>query len=72
MYKFLSSYRHLANISQSELAKLLGINQSAYSLKESGKGKFSVDEAILIYDYIIDKIDKEDIVPLQKMFKRFY
>lgn len=70
MYRYLCSKRNLAKISQTELAKMLNIHQSAYSMKENGKTAFSIEEAIKVYKYINSKLIDEDKIPFEKMFKK--
>lgn len=70
MYKYLAAYRDLANISQSEIARVLNIYQSSYSMKENGKNKFSVDEALRVYEYINSRLEIQDRIPFEKMFKK--
>lgn len=38
--------RMISNISTAKMARLLGIAQSTYTNKETGKSKFTVDEAV--------------------------
>lgn len=70
MYKYLVSSRNLAGITQTELAKLLNIYQSAYSMKETCQTAFSIEEAIEVYKYINDRLIDEDKIPFEKMFKK--
>ena len=45
------------NITQEELAKLLGITVKQYGFKENGKSKFNGDEMFIIANYFKLKID---------------
>lgn len=45
------------NVSQRELAELLGISAKQFSAKELGKAKFNGDEMFQIADYFNLKVD---------------
>ena len=49
MYSQLRKIRRQKKISQEEMASMLGLqSKNAYSLKERGKRKFSIDEALIV------------------------
>lgn len=37
-------YRNMLNLSQKEVADMLGLSKQSFSLKERGKVKFTIDE----------------------------
>ncbi len=52
MYEKLRRLREERNLTQEEMAKLLGhVDKSSYSLKERGLRKFSVNEAYKIAEF---------------------
>lgn len=66
MNRKLRAYRQFKDLSQSEVADLLGISLHAYHNKESGKSDFSLREAKILADLFnvtIDDIFFNDNVP---------
>lgn len=60
MYEKLRKLREKKNITQKQMAKMLGFKSiNAYSLKERGERKFTVEEALQISKLL--KISVEDI-----------
>lgn len=48
----IKKYRKQANLSQEEVACKLGITQQAYSYKERGDRKFTIDEAFKLEEVL--------------------
>ena len=46
------------NITQDEIARMLGISVKQYNYKENGKSKFNCDEMFKISNYFNKKIDE--------------
>ncbi|WP_283592809.1 helix-turn-helix transcriptional regulator [Paraclostridium bifermentans] len=53
----LAAYRKLCNLSQKEVAILLNMSNTSYSLKESGKKEFKLSEAKILADYFGTTVD---------------
>ena len=45
-------YRVIRGLTQTEIATILGISQSAYSLKEMGKREFSIEELKILKEIL--------------------
>lgn len=54
----LAAYRKLCNLSQKEVAELLNMSNTSYSLKESGKNEFKLSEAKILADYFGTTVDE--------------
>lgn len=61
----IKAYRQLRNVTQEDLAKLLGMTKQGYAFKENGKREFTLTEAKIIADYFGTSI--EDIFFNQKV-----
>lgn len=48
----LKHYRMIAGYTQKDIAELLGIKQNSYSMKESGKRKFTIEEIAKLKDIL--------------------
>jgi putative transcriptional regulator len=58
MNRTLKALRKLNNMTQSEVAELLGINMHTYFNKETGKAPFTIDEAKKLSDLFEVSIDE--------------
>lgn len=55
----IKKYRVLKDVTQEEVANVLNIRQHTYSLKEQGKAKFTLEEAIILakyYDMTVEEL----------------
>lgn len=52
MNKQLIAYRKILNMSQTDMAKAIGIGLTAYNFKETGKSDFTQSEMLSIRDII--------------------
>lgn len=69
MYRELKSLRVKYNITQKQIAEILGITPESYSNKETGKYNFTLEEALKIsqmFKLPIEDIFKEKIIELNK------
>ena len=69
MYRELKALRVKHNITQKQIAKILGITPEAYSNKETGKYNFTLEEALkisLLFGLPVEDIFKEKIIELTK------
>lgn len=55
MNKNLGAYRRALNISQSEMAKVVGLGLTSYNLKENGKSYFTQKQMLEILNFFNDK-----------------
>lgn len=53
----LVGYRKMANLTQDDLAKALGIDRITFHRKESGKNEFTTSEINKAYNCIYDKLN---------------
>ena len=54
----LKQIRQESDLTQEELADLLGLTRQAYSHKENGKRKFTLEEALIIADTFGLKVEE--------------
>lgn len=57
MYKNLKCLRTRFDLTQSDMAKILGISLVSYNQKEKGVKQFTLKEAKIIADYFKESID---------------
>lgn len=61
MYRYLESRLAYKNITKKQLAEDIQMSYSDVTSKISGKSKFTLDEAILIRDYLEEKTPVEEL-----------
>lgn len=73
VYRKLKSLRAMHGIKQDEMAEIIGMGKTSYSLKENGRRDFSLKEAKAISDYFgqtVDEIFFTPTVPELKTLER--
>jgi len=68
--KRLIGYRTMAGLFQKDIAKKIGIKESTYAAKESGRGVFKEVEMLKIYNILKDNL--KDIKPDLKITDIFF